>query len=251
MSGFLRRLAAHAMGVARPVRSVARLPFAPIPTFAEETVPVATRGTSLDVEPALKPVIPDHFLKPKRPVWDRAPQSGDSASKADSRGLNTDAPLPVTSPAEPQGAEFPHTAVETRQRHSDHFAPGGVDVTQLSATGLTQSAKALPETATESEGQRLRIPHVRFAEPLLPARPLVRSQITAALGPALTTHAAPGSQVGGRSAAAAETTEVHVNIGRIEVTAVHEAPSKKPKGAPARKPMSLDEYLSRRQRSRT
>ena len=43
-----------------------------------------------------------------------------------------------------------------------------------------------------------------------------------------------------------ENTEVHVHIGRIEVTAVHEAAPERPKRPPARGPMSLDEYLTRR-----
>lgn len=47
-----------------------------------------------------------------------------------------------------------------------------------------------------------------------------------------------------------ETTEVHVTIGRIEVTAVQEAEAQKP--APRRRPapMSLDEYIARRQGGR-
>ena len=51
-----------------------------------------------------------------------------------------------------------------------------------------------------------------------------------------------------RAAKAEEPTEVHVHIGRIDVTAVHEpaAPRRRPAGAPA--PMSLDTYLARRSR---
>ena len=45
-----------------------------------------------------------------------------------------------------------------------------------------------------------------------------------------------------------ETTEVHVSIGRIEVTAVHEAPPPKRQAPVTAKPMTLDEYLARRQR---
>jgi hypothetical protein len=47
-------------------------------------------------------------------------------------------------------------------------------------------------------------------------------------------------------AAADEPTEVHIHIGRIEVTAVHEAPA--PRTLPSRKqaPMSLDAYLAAR-----
>lgn len=44
-----------------------------------------------------------------------------------------------------------------------------------------------------------------------------------------------------------ETTEVHVSIGRIEVTAVHESPPPKRQAPPTAKPMTLDEYLTRRQ----
>jgi hypothetical protein len=49
-----------------------------------------------------------------------------------------------------------------------------------------------------------------------------------------------------------ETTEVHVSIGRIEVTAVHEA-APTPKRAPARgqRALSLEEYLARRKAGRS
>lgn len=47
---------------------------------------------------------------------------------------------------------------------------------------------------------------------------------------------------------AEETTEVHVSIGRIEVTAVQETPPPKRQAPVTAKPMTLDEYLARRQR---
>ncbi len=43
--------------------------------------------------------------------------------------------------------------------------------------------------------------------------------------------------------------EVHIHIGRIEVTAVHEAPSPRRRPAPAPAPTSLDSHLARRSRS--
>jgi len=55
------------------------------------------------------------------------------------------------------------------------------------------------------------------------------------------------------SGSASETTEVHVTIGRVEVTAVYPQPQEKQgKAAPNRRPppMSLDEYLARRQGGR-
>ena len=48
-----------------------------------------------------------------------------------------------------------------------------------------------------------------------------------------------------------ETTEVHISIGRIEVTAVH-APAPARPAAPRRTaPLSLDEYLAKRHGVRT
>jgi hypothetical protein len=78
--------------------------------------------------------------------------------------------------------------------------------------------------------------------PLLPPQPGT---------PALAAHpiaaSLPTAPTVASRAAREETTEVHVTIGRIEVTAVHEAPP--PRREPARrgKPKSLDEYLAGRQ----
>jgi hypothetical protein len=47
---------------------------------------------------------------------------------------------------------------------------------------------------------------------------------------------------------AAEATEVHVSIGRIELTAVHDAPPPARRAAPVKPPLPLHEYLARRQR---
>jgi hypothetical protein len=49
--------------------------------------------------------------------------------------------------------------------------------------------------------------------------------------------------------AADEATEVRIHIGRIDVTAVHEAPPPRRRPAPTPAPMSLDTYLARRSRS--
>jgi hypothetical protein len=48
-----------------------------------------------------------------------------------------------------------------------------------------------------------------------------------------------------------ETTEVHISIGRIEVTAVHEPAPAKPAAARRNAPMSLDDYLAKRHGGRT
>jgi hypothetical protein len=73
--------------------------------------------------------------------------------------------------------------------------------------------------------------------PPVPSPPIVRSRTD------------PAMRVERRSSDT-EPTEVHVHIGRIEVTAVHDTPPTRERKRTAPKPMSLDQYLAKR-RGRT
>ena len=85
-----------------------------------------------------------------------------------------------------------------------------------------------------------------FPPPLLPlTNPARPPAINSA---AVARHGEPG--ISTRQSRVEETTEVHVSIGRIEVTAVHEAAPPKRAERPAPKPVSLDEYLSKHQGSK-
>jgi len=53
------------------------------------------------------------------------------------------------------------------------------------------------------------------------------------------------------SAASQEPNEVHVHIGRIEVTATTQAAPSGPKTRESTPPLSLDDYLARRQREQS
>jgi hypothetical protein len=100
------------------------------------------------------------------------------------------------------------------------------------------SAEAAPAADDEASAPLRRI------QPLLPAQQGLN-------GAALFrgASAAPGAAW---RASVEETTEVHVSIGRIEVTAVQEA-APTPKRAPARgqRALSLEEYLARRKAGRS
>ena len=67
--------------------------------------------------------------------------------------------------------------------------------------------------------------------------------IAAAGQPAWSAHAAP------RAAKADEPSEVHVHIGRIDVSAVHEPATPRRRAAVAAAPMSLDTYFTKRGRA--
>jgi len=64
--------------------------------------------------------------------------------------------------------------------------------------------------------------------------------------------AASGPQGSSWRAPVEETTEVHVSIGRIEVTAVHEAlPTPKRASTRSQRALSLEDYLARRKAGRS
>jgi hypothetical protein len=69
--------------------------------------------------------------------------------------------------------------------------------------------------------------------------PVFASTAAAATAPTADVH---------RHFTAAEATEVHVSIGRIELTAVHEASPPARRAAPVKPSIQLHEYLARRQR---
>ena len=93
------------------------------------------------------------------------------------------------------------------------------------------------------------------AEPVAPAReptppPLVPTA-TRFVPPPVFTSAPPARSARTASPhrhSAPAATEVHVSIGRIELTAVHEAPPPARRPAPAKPSLPLHEYLARRQR---
>ncbi len=82
--------------------------------------------------------------------------------------------------------------------------------------------------------------------PLSPARPLLPlAQARKESGATLDFFPGKDSRPGG---AVEETTEIHVTIGRIDLTAVYEpGPEKQVKTSRRPQPMSLDDYLSKRQ----
>lgn len=80
-------------------------------------------------------------------------------------------------------------------------------------------------------------------EPLLP--PV--SAYSVAASARLATRGHLGAWASTAQPAAREDTEVHIHIGRIDVTAVHEAPKPNPRAREHTQPVSLDAYLAARQ----
>lgn len=88
------------------------------------------------------------------------------------------------------------------------------------------------------------LPDSNYLSPLLPLKNATNPSAMNA------SAAAQHGERGGssRQGRVDEITEVHVSIGRIEVTAVHESPAPKRQAPIPAKPLSLNEYLARRGR---
>jgi hypothetical protein len=107
-------------------------------------------------------------------------------------------------------------------------------------------SQAHRETVSEQPGSQPPVPEtIAMVEPLLPLAQPAREPFRPAAS------ASNGNQERRPAGLVEETTEVHVSIGRIEVTAVHEPAAPKPAASRRNAPMSLDDYLAKRHGSRT
>jgi hypothetical protein len=248
MSGLFHRLAAQALGKAQPVvHSLAHIPYvAPLelvdesaaegtPAPPEMPAPLGNLGRDARIDGAPRPLDPGFplVLQPPTPVLSaQTVRSEDRASAEPTR-----APLLATSSRRLPPADLP--------ADGRPLQPVAGIPTALLPVQTREGVAPAPAGTVEPRAAEPAAPSPRLAPaPLLSPSPL----------------AWPRSNASGRSplvrplevanAQQDETTEVHVHIGRIEVTALHEAPPPKPKRPPARSPMSLDDYLARRKEER-
>lgn len=141
-------------------------------------------------------------------------------------------------PQSPTGmvASAPNAAPRTEVRI---LAPPAPLLATAGTFGADDRAPAEPPIAGRRAAAR--VPAHDRIPPLLPPRPfapMFRQQAWETPIPGPATAAKPAVE---------ETTEVHVSIGRVELTAVHEAPPKRRDPDRTRKPRSLDEYFAARQ----
>ena len=245
MTGFLYRLAKRAMGTAQPLRKVSSPLFAPM--LAEEVPRPADTMAASKVEPST-PVQPVH------PGQNRA-QTG-SVQSAQRREAATTGGQAASDPAVTAHSqavlENPTVLHKPGQTFISQPAGTRPPILVPSVPGAGQSPATEAPTRSGRPGQAhlgmdaespepLRpLPTLSARiEPLLPLAPPARQPFR---GPASASTANQGSRPGGM---VEETTEVHVSIGRIEVTAVHQPAPSKPATPRRNAPMSLDEYLAR------
>jgi len=244
VSGLLRRLAVHALGLAAPVRSSARLPYAAAPALEVESRELAPPAEA----PALETPAPVATrLTPLAPLVAAPPESAAGSPAESSPAMHVGARAVHGEPAGP-GATRPGRGSSRPIAPEPVSVPRRRQVPQAPRGTFEPGSSRLREE-TDAEAIQEAVPSaLRRALPENPAPPptLLPLSPRRAVAPGVVS-AAPGSPAGAAGQGPAdETREIHVSIGRIEVTAVHEAPAPKRRAARTRKPTTLDEYLAQR-----
>jgi hypothetical protein len=254
MSNLLRRLAAHHSGTLPRVRPMASLPYQGAPAFVDEA-PVA--GLAQPAETGAPS--PAGFEHAARETTARANARTPRARAELDAGKPPD-PLmkpPVAPPGTTHAPPHATTPAPTTQPRSVAASPRPTSSKPseptLSATDELAVPTPITPPAQSPEATEATVtPTVATARIAPPARRKAAETLGAAPSPLLPSRTvapqAPTSPARPTTASSPEPNEVHVHIGRIEVTAVHEAPTPRSRPRRGQAPMSLDDYLAKRQR---
>ncbi|RFC33102.1 MAG: hypothetical protein DID91_2727703249 [Candidatus Nitrotoga sp. MKT] len=239
MSGFLHRLAAQAMGRTNTLRSAVRTPYAPFS-------PV--NGVEPDTQAAtLNPIDTERQHRGNGDA-ERA-----SVANQEQQHVDTYAEIDIQPRANEIAPSLPEILVTKPDisLHTKSDRPSGLPSsakTMLRQPSMEKTVAGEPPVLAEEiemrvpENDSTTLPGSNYPTPLLPLKNAARpSALNASVAAQRSEHSSPG-----RQGQADEITEVHVSIGRIEVTAVHEPPPPKRQAPTSAKPLSLDEYLARR-----
>ncbi|MDP1637702.1 MAG: hypothetical protein Q8K74_06715 [Candidatus Nitrotoga sp.] len=239
MSGFLHRLAAQAMGSTNTLRSAVRRPYSPLSPVnrVEPDTQVATLNP-IDTERQHR----DNGGAERASVANQAQQYVNTYSEIGTQPRNNE-----IAPSSPEILVVKSdTGLHTKPNRSNGVSSSAKAMLRQSSIEKTVAGE-LPVLAEEIEmrvpgNDSTTLPESNYPTPLLPLKNAARlSALNASAAKQRSEHG--GSS---RQGQADEITEVHVSIGRIEVTAVQESSPPKRQTPTSAKPLSLDEYLARR-----
>ncbi|WP_237045138.1 hypothetical protein [Aquipseudomonas alcaligenes] len=255
MSGLFLRLAAQATGQRwTMLHSPARLPYQSLPERLQPTPEFATAPPSrADRQPSQVPTDQSQRVAPATPPTRHAPSGRlqEQAEKVTQEEWIAPLPRPgVTLRAKPAGlsgsAPEKHAEIRDPAALSALLPPQSPDDLSTPAP-LDQVPVELPlqpvaqPSVLSANGSEVGAVLERTLDKLVLPLPLL---------PASPPGAAPAPAASASASASAlparELDEVHIHIGRIEVTAIQES---RPASKPSRKgaaPLSLDDYLARR-----
>lgn len=257
MSGLLHRLASQVVGPPPLTARARSLPrFAPSqdaqPTTGLEAVPACAPASQAQGAPAS-----DSHSRPSASGTNRQLTESGTHSRLSPSG--TSLPAATVPPSDPAMSKTRGDVIESHDLYDTTTVPP-LNPKMPSAlvpqtvvrkeTSPAPGAPAQPARSAPTSGATLRpesIASETAPQPLF-APASVDTLLPSSADGSVSLHPA-GRPAGGRLNELREVdpapNEVHVHIGRIEVTAMHEAPPAKPRER-GRQPMSLDEYLARR-----
>ncbi len=259
MSGFLRRLARRTLHPTPAIHSQARLPYASPPAWDAAAPPLQSVGEI----PAT--------MDPTRTAAPHPPAAATPPSVTDSLSPPSVAADPVL-PGLPMA--HPTTAPVERARRAlaepEDRPPALRFSSQTQGPDPDRFANPAPRPVAGATDQTAERNFVSLVPAPIPGHesspgrdgfdaPAATASLSSPVeNRVLATRSSGHSPLLTRAAQRAsadlepadEAPTVHVTIGRIEITAVHAPPQPQPKPTPARQPMSLDDYLARRNRGR-
>lgn len=233
MARYLRQLAEQAIRPATALRSAAAAAFAPepmIPGDEADTIIVSGRK-------------------------DGGPRAPDAAAPA-THSPHTTAGLPDSGPAPPDAgrARDPIAAAAAASGKDGSLAhepgPAAAAVRPAARPVRGRSTPTVPgKRAAAAQTTEPPMRDERSARPpLQPASPAAGAMLTPAPHPARGAQARPTSPRTRADSGAAPAPDIHIHIGRIELTAATPAAPAKRTAAPGARPMTLDAYLRQRGR---
>ncbi|HRO54796.1 MAG TPA: hypothetical protein PK043_16715 [Alicycliphilus sp.] len=247
MTGLLQRLAARATGSAWALQSDARLPFAGV-TSSPSGATFLAPGTATAAHP---PPMPAGAIRPHVTRPAPAPPVGTQLHPAN---MATDRPQPASTRVPADRAPLPQqrpsglaasVATAALAQAAPHATPPNTPPSAATANVPTPWAVPLAVHADPPPLLPLNADRNTANTPAASSPPLGKAQPQVAAAP----HALRGlAQLSAHAPPRSEPPEVHIHIGRIEVTAAVTPEPQAPR-RPARErtqPLSLDAYLAQR-----
>lgn len=271
MAGLIRRLARDAVSPTRPtIHAMARLPYMPPPALlpieeagapAAAVMPGAMSPTPAAADHATSAVPPPGASSgPQSAVADDASRSAIDSDLSDEPGIGPSLDARPPSSSRPSSVHPPSRPADPLPAALMPASPARRPTPPGASAGTPEAAEKTTSTSARGTLSFAFEPAPTSAAPQAhaPDPPATRSANARTLPDALlppfrqgahSTLSSPAAASTQHTPAATEsTTEVHVHIGRIEVTAMQPPATPRPAARTGRPPMSLDEYLARRER---
>ncbi len=245
MSGFLQRLVSRAQGDTPRVHSAYGLPFAPVPEMAAAAAPIEAGEGDLGLALEAGP-----------------PGARPDSNTTQDRGIGGEGPTGTVRMPPPAPSHGPAAAPASTRVGPEPMAPQERPRPDESAppppaADRSSTEPALPELAAAGFDERIDPPADRGSEPQGPldlaaiAQQLPPLLAVDATGPPWQQPQPPAADTCGlernrNGHAVEETTEVHVHIGRIDVTAAPELAAPRVVAGPQQRITTLEDYLAGR-----